>query len=123
VLANIEGTALSYTENAAATAITAAITVSDADSANMASGSVQMLRSELDSLVLLRSDAHYVDSWLGTTLPFSVLLSGTEGEHHWEEFQVSRCNSHLPSVRFQITRYRALLAVPSLAIKPTIPVS
>ena len=42
VLAAIEGTALAYTENAAATNITTAITVSDADSANMASGSVQI---------------------------------------------------------------------------------
>ena len=42
VLTNIEVTTLSYTENAAATAITASITVSDADSTNMTSGSVQI---------------------------------------------------------------------------------
>src|SRR5712691_3934279 len=42
VLAAIEGSALSYTENDAATAITSTITVSDVDSANLASATVQI---------------------------------------------------------------------------------
>ena len=42
VLASIEGTNLSYTENAAATAITSLITVSDADDTNIESATVQI---------------------------------------------------------------------------------
>src|SRR6185436_3581823 len=42
VLANIENEALDYTANQAATLITASLTVSDADSANLASGTVSI---------------------------------------------------------------------------------
>jgi Bacterial Ig domain/Carboxypeptidase regulatory-like domain len=42
VLANIEAGALAYTENAAATAVTSTITVSDVDSTNLGSATVQI---------------------------------------------------------------------------------
>ena len=42
VLAAIEGTALAYTENQAATAITATITASDVDNTNLASATIQI---------------------------------------------------------------------------------
>jgi hypothetical protein len=42
VLANIEGSALAYTENAAATAVSSTITVNDVDSTNLASATVQI---------------------------------------------------------------------------------
>src|SRR5207237_856808 len=42
VLAGIEGSALAYTENAAATAITSAITVTDVDSTTMAGATAQI---------------------------------------------------------------------------------
>jgi hypothetical protein len=42
VLANIEGTTLSYTENDAATSITSTLTLSDVDNANLAGATVQI---------------------------------------------------------------------------------
>src|SRR5206468_2189675 len=42
VLAGIEGSALSYTENGAATAITSSLTVSDVDSTNLSGATVSI---------------------------------------------------------------------------------
>ena len=42
MLAALEGTTLAYTENAAATAITATITASDVDNANLAGATIQI---------------------------------------------------------------------------------
>ncbi|HLL90813.1 MAG TPA: putative Ig domain-containing protein, partial [Tepidisphaeraceae bacterium] len=77
VLAAIDGAALSYTENAAATAITATLTISDVDNANLTGATVQITNNYQNGQdVLAFTNANGITgSWNATT--GTLTLSGT----------------------------------------------
>ncbi|HLL89182.1 MAG TPA: tandem-95 repeat protein, partial [Tepidisphaeraceae bacterium] len=76
-LASIEGTALAYTENAAATAVTTTLVVADVDSANLAGATVQITgnyQSSQDVLAFANQNG-ITGSWNSAT--GTMTLSGT----------------------------------------------
>jgi VCBS repeat-containing protein/parallel beta-helix repeat protein len=78
VLAAIEGTALAYTENAVATAITGTLTVSDVDNANLASATVQITANYVngEDVLSFTNTASITGSWNAAT--GTLTLSGSD---------------------------------------------
>ena len=95
VLSNVEGTALAYTENAAATNITTAIMVSDADSANMASGSVQITANYQNGQDVLSYTqvGSIVGTWNSTTGTMGLSGSDTKANYQLALRAVKYANS------------------------------
>ncbi len=77
VLAGIEGAALGYTENAAATAITGTLTLSDADNANLIGATVTISANYANGqdLLAFTDQLGITGSWIAAT--GELTLSGT----------------------------------------------
>jgi subtilase family serine protease len=79
VLAGIEGTALAYTENAAATAITSSLAATDSDNTNLAGATIQITgnyQSGQDVLAFINT-ANITGSWNATTGALTLTGSDT----------------------------------------------
>ncbi len=104
VLANIETSALPYAENAAATSITATLTVADSDDANLISATVEItsnyVRGE-DALEFLDTTTiHGSFDWVGGKL----VLTGTDTKANYE-------------TALKAVKYRNLSDAPSTATR------
>jgi len=79
VLANIETSALAYTENQAATAITSAITISDVDSANLTGGTIQITGNyaSAEDVLAFTAASGITGSWNSSTGTMTLTGSAT----------------------------------------------
>ena len=82
MLAGIEGTALAYTENDAATAITATITASDVDNATLAGATVQITGNYQNGqdVLCFANTATITGSWNAATGTLTLSGSGHGGQ-------------------------------------------
>ena len=95
VLAGIEGTALGYTENQAATAITATLTASDVDNANLAGATIQITANYQNGqdVLCFANTATITGSWNAAT--GTLTLSGSD--------TVANYQAALRAVKYQNT--------------------
>ena len=79
VLAAIEGTALAYTENQAATAITATVTASDLDNTNLASATIQITGNydNGQDVLSFTNTANITGTWTAATGTLTLTGSDT----------------------------------------------
>ncbi|HOT13928.1 MAG TPA: Ig-like domain-containing protein [Bacteroidales bacterium] len=95
VLAAIEAGALTYTENAVATAITSTLTVSDADNANMASATVQITGGyqSAEDVLSFTNTASITGTWNSSTGTMTLTGSDTKANYQAALRAVKYANS------------------------------
>ena len=95
VLAAVEGTALAYTENQAATAITATVTTSDVDNTNLASATIQITTNYVNGQDVLSftNTGSITGTWTAAT--GTLTLSGSD--------TVANYQAALRAVKYQNT--------------------